>query len=153
NGYTSPWRLAGSGYSAGGIAIGNAITRRPDLFGAALITVGMTNALRFEQMPIGSYNTVEFGPVSTEQGFKMLMAIDAYHHVVEGVAYPAVLISTGLKDARVSSWQSGKMAARLPATSSGKPVLLRLDIEGGHLGVETKTQVEETIADQYTFLL
>jgi prolyl oligopeptidase len=154
NGYTSPWRLAGTGYSAGGIAIGNAITRRPDLFGVALITVGMTNALRFEQMPIGSYNTFEFGSVSTEQGFRMLMAIDAYHHVVDGVAYPAVLISTALKDARVSLWQSGKMAARLQsATSSGKPVLLRLDIEGGHLGVGTKTQVEETIADQYTFLL
>jgi prolyl oligopeptidase len=154
NKYTSPRLLAGEGRSAGGIMIGGAITSRPDLFGAALITVGMTNALRFEQIPIGPFNVGEFGTVATRDGFNMLMAIDAYHHVRDGTDYPAVLASTGLHDARVSSWQSGKMVARLQAaSSSGRPELLRLDKEGGHFGGGTKAMAEETLADQYTFLL
>jgi prolyl oligopeptidase len=52
-GWTRPMLLAGYGRSAGGIMIGGAITTRPDLFGAAVIDVGMTNALRFEQLSIG----------------------------------------------------------------------------------------------------
>ena len=46
--YTSPAHLAGQGMSAGGVLIGRAITERPDLFGAALIEVGFTDALRGE---------------------------------------------------------------------------------------------------------
>ena len=52
-GYTAPARLAAEGTSGGGITVGGAITRRPDLFRAAMIGVGGVNALRFEQMPVG----------------------------------------------------------------------------------------------------
>lgn len=151
---TSPGRLAGEGTSAGGIMIGGAITRRPDLFGAAVIRVGMTNALRFEQIPIGPFNTSEFGTVTTDEGFRMLQAIDAYHRVKPGTRYPAVLLTTGITDPRVSPWQAAKMAARLQAaTSSGKPVLLRVDYGAGHGLGSTKTQTEAERADKYAFLL
>jgi prolyl oligopeptidase len=152
-GYTSSRRLAATGGSAGGILVGGAITARPDLFAAVLITAGMNNALRLEQIPIGPFNTPEFGSVATAEGFKMLMAVDAYQHVRSGVRYPAVMLSTGLNDARVSPWQSGKMAARLQAaTASGRPVLLRVDAESGHLG-GNRAQGEQLRADQYAFLL
>src|SRR5699024_8340909 len=48
NNYTSPQQLTGMGRSAGGITIGRAITARPDLFGAAINNVGVTNAIRSE---------------------------------------------------------------------------------------------------------
>jgi prolyl oligopeptidase len=51
-------------------------------------------------------------------------------------------------------WQPAKMAARLQAaTSSGKPVLLRVDFDAGHGLGSTKSQVEAELADQYAFLL
>ena len=51
-----------------------------------------------------------------------------YHHVKDGTPYPAVLFETGMNDPRLDPWQMAKMAARLQAaTSSGKPVLLRVD--------------------------
>ncbi len=88
------------------------------------------NALRFEQIPIGPFNTSEFGTVKTEEGFKALHAMDAFHNVKPGVAYPAVLLVTGAVDTRVSPWQVGKLAARLQSSSSsGKPVLLRADYD------------------------
>jgi prolyl oligopeptidase len=152
--FTSPAHLAGDGRSAGGILIGGAITARPDLFGAAVIHVGMNNALRFEQIPIGPFNTSEFGTVKTPEGFQMLLAIDAFHHVKDQTPYPAVLVTTGITDPRVSPWQSAKMAARLQAaTSSGKPVLLRVDYEAGHGMGSSRSQSEDELADVFAFLL
>jgi prolyl oligopeptidase len=151
--HTSPAFLAGQGTSAGGIMIGGAVVRRPDLFGAAVIRVGMVNALRFEQIPIGPFNTSEFGTVNTKEGFDMLWNIDAYHGIVKGKPYPAVLMTTGIKDPRVSPWQMAKMAARLQAsTSSDKPVLLRVDFGSGHGIGTSKNQYAEDIADTYSFL-
>ncbi len=150
--YTAPAHLAGQGTSAGGILIGNAVAERPDLFAAAVMRVGMLNALRFEQIPIGPFNTGEFGSVATKEGFDMLRAVDAYHKVEKGKAYPAVLLTTGASDTRVSPWQSAKMAARLQAaSSSGRPVLLRVQYAGGH-GNSRAQQLEE-LADTYAFLL
>jgi prolyl oligopeptidase len=152
-GYTSPQRLGAVGGSAGGILVGGAIDRRPDLFAAVLINAGLVDTLRLEQMPIGAYNTPEFGSVATADGFKMLMAADAYQQVKDGVRYPAVLQTTGLHDARVPPWQPGKLAARLQvASTSGRPILLRVDAEAGHLG-GTRAEGEATRADQYAFLL
>lgn len=151
--WSTPKHIAGQGTSAGGIMIGGAIVRRPDLFGAAVIRVGMVNALRFEQIPIGPFNIGEFGTVATKEGFNMLYEIDAYHHVEKGKAYPAVMLTTGITDPRVSPWQMAKMAARLgDASSSGKPVLLRVDYDAGHGLGSTKSQRENELADIFAFL-
>ena len=154
NKYTSPAHLAGSGTSAGGITIGRSITERPDLFGAALIRVGSSNPLRAETSPNGPPNVPEFGTFTDPDGFKALYAMDAYSHVHDGTAYPAVLVTTGINDPRVSSWEPAKMAARLEAASSStKPVLLRVDYDAGHGIGSTKSQGEADTADEWSFLL
>ena len=153
NKYTQSTKLAGEGTSAGGIAIGGAITQRPELFAAALIRVGVSNALRFEQT-LNVLNTPEMGSVKTEDGFRGLLAMDAYSHVKEGTRYPAILLTTGATDPRVAPWQVTKMAARLQAaTSSGKPVLLRVDYDAGHGMGSTAAQRDEELADEEAFLL
>jgi prolyl oligopeptidase len=151
--YTSPQHLAGWGGSAGGILIGNAIAERPDLFGAAWIMVGVSNPLRFETTESGLANTAEFGSVTTEEGFKALLGMDAYHKIKDGVKYPAVILTHGGNDPRVPPWMSTKMAARLQAASaSGKPVLLRIDYDAGHgIGSSRKQNLEER-ADVFAFL-
>ena len=151
--YTSAAHLSGMGGSAGGILIGNSITERPDLFGAAIDAVGDNNALRFETTSNGVPNIPEFGSVKTEEGFQALLAMDAYHKVKNGVKYPAVLLTTGINDPRVEPWMSAKMAARLQAaTASGKPILLRVDYDAGHGFGSTKKQRNEQNADIYAFL-
>jgi prolyl oligopeptidase len=151
--YTSPAHLSGLGGSAGGILIGNSIAERPDLFGAAIDQVGDNNTLRAETTSNGVPNIPEFGSVKTEEGFKALLAMDAYHKVKDGVKYPAVLLTTGINDPRVEPWMSAKMAARLQAASvSGKPILLRIDYDAGHGFGSTKRQQNEQRADIYAFL-
>jgi prolyl oligopeptidase len=155
HGYTSPGKLAGEGGSAGGILIGRAFTERPDLFAAALDDVGLSDMIRDMFSPDGPLNVPEYGDLKTPDGFKNLREISAYYHVTDGTHDPAVMLTTGMNDPRVVPWEPGKMAARLQAaTTSGKPVLLRVDYQGGHgLIGGTKTQVDELLADQWNFLL
>ena len=152
--YTSPAYLAGEGGSAGGITVGGALTQRPELFAAMLDDVGDSDALRMENSPGGPANVPEFGSVKTEDGFKGLYIMDAYVHVKDKTAYPAVMLTTGINDPRVDPWEAGKMTARLQAaTSSGKPILLRVDYDAGHGFGSGKKQRRELLADEMSFLL
>jgi prolyl oligopeptidase len=152
--YTAPQRLAISGGSAGGITVGRAITERPDLFAAAIDEVPASDMIRIEPSPSGPGNTLEFGSVKSEDGFKGLLQMSPYHHVKDGTRYPAVLLITGFNDPRVQSWQPGKFAARLQAaTSSNKPVLLRVDYDAGHGNIGgTRKQNELRWTDIFSFL-
>jgi prolyl oligopeptidase len=150
--YTAPGHLAALSGSAGGITVGRAITERPDLFGGAVIAVGALDMLRFETTPNGAPNVPEFGSAKTEEGFEDLYRMSAYAHVREGAAHPAGLLTTGINDPRVAAWEPAKMAARLEAaTTSGKPILLRVDYEAGHGFGSTKTQQQELIGDIFSF--
>jgi len=152
NKYTSPAKLAGEGTSAGGITIGGAITQRPDLFAVGFIRVGDSDSMRSELMASGPANIPEFGTVKEPGGFKALYGMDAYQHV-KANAYPSVFLTTGVNDPRVAPWQAAKMAARLQAsTTSGKPVLLRVDYDAGHGMGSTKTQRDMELADEVAFL-
>ena len=151
-GYTRPERLAGDGGSAGGLPTGGAIVRRPDLWAAMVMQVAVTNMTRMEFTENGPINAPEFGSVATEQGLLDLLIVDSYLRVVDGTAYPAVLFTLGLNDMRVVAWQPAKMAARLQAaTSSGRPVLVRVEEHAGHGRGSTRDQRNAIIADMHAF--
>jgi prolyl oligopeptidase len=154
-GYTSPAKLGARGGSAGGITMGGAITTAPGVFAAVLDEIPVSDQLRIESTPNGPPNVPEFGSIKTEQGFKNLYATSAVHHVAKGAKYPAVMLTTGINDPRVDPWQAAKMAAVLQdATTSGKPILLRVDYEGGHGGIGGgRSQGVALAADEYAFLL
>jgi prolyl oligopeptidase len=153
-GYSSPKHLAARGGSAGGILIGRAITERPDLFVAANIAVGCTDMMRFETTRNGPPNVPEFGSLADPEEFRALLAMSTLHHVVDGTAYPAVILTHGINDPRVEPWQSFKTAARLQAaTVSSRPVLLRIDYEAGHGIGSTRSQRHAETADVQAFIL
>jgi prolyl oligopeptidase len=151
--YTSPGYLAGQGASAGGIPIGRAITEQPDLFAAAIFDYGGVDMLRIDATANGAPNIVEFGSTKTQDGFNALYAMSPLQHVKNGTPYPAVLLTTGMNDPRLSPWQPGKLAARLQAASiSGRPVLLYVDYKGGH-GSSSEKSYQESQANSWSFLL
>jgi prolyl oligopeptidase len=152
--YTTPARLAIHGRSAGGITVGRALTERPELFAAVTDGVGWSNPLRYVAEPNGYGEEPEWGRIDEEAGYRALKAIDSYQAVKPGVAYPAVLLTTGVTDPRVGPFHVAKMAARLQAcTSSGKPVLLRVDFDAGHGIGSTRAQQDREAADTYAFVL
>ena len=135
NNYTRSAHLSCFGASAGGILIGRTITERPDLFAAAAIQSGSVNQIRGKAWANQISNYPEYGNPEIVSEMKGLIEMDAVIHVKPNVKYPAVYITTGINDNRVAPWMPGKMAASLQAAStSGKPVLLYTNFEGGHFG-------------------
>ena len=151
-GYTTREMLTIQGTSAGGITVGRAATERPDLFAGAIARVGDVDALRSEVMPSGPANIPEFGTFKDEQGFKNLLAMDAYQHVRDDVQYPAFLLTTGLNDPRVEPWEPAKMAARLLESADHAPVLLRVEDAAGHGMGTTKSIRDAEDADIAAFV-
>jgi prolyl oligopeptidase len=154
-GFTSKDKITGIGISAGGIMIGRTVTERPDLLKAAIMWAPIVNTLRFETTEGGPANTAEFGSTATPEGYAALRAMDPYSHVENHTPYPATLITVGVNDHRVPPWMGAEMAARLQAaSSSGQPVMLRVDFEGGHhmLGV-AKDDMASQFADTFAFAL
>ena len=109
--------------------------------------------IRVETTTNGVPNIQEFGTVAIESEFHALLAMSAYHHVKDGVAYPEVLLTHGLNDPRIDPWLSGKMWARLQAaTASDNPILLRVDYHAGHGIGSTRRQSQEQYAEVLAFL-
>lgn len=152
--YTSPQKIAIRSGSAGGILVGRAMTERPDLFAVAIPEVGLMNPVRGEESPNGPVNAPEFGTVKDSVEFTALLEMDSYHHVTDGVQYPATLVTAGMNDPRVIAWQPAKFAARLQAANgSDKPILFLTDFEAGHGIGDTKTKDFESWADNMSFAL
>jgi prolyl oligopeptidase len=149
---TTSQRTAAYGASAGGLLIGGAITRAPIKFGAAIIHAGMLNPVRLLAGQNGANQIAEVGDPRTAQGLKSIAAMDPYQRIHDGVRYPAVMLATGLNDSRVSTWDSGKFAARLrTATTSGMPIWIRTDGDAGHFNDSLDDRAAEW-ADQAAFL-
>ena len=99
----------------------------------------------FRVQPAGPANIPEFGTIKDKQGFENLLAMDTVQHVKPGVKYPPIMITTGLNDPRVSSWEPAKFAATLRTAAATKPVLFRVDEKAGHGIGSTKTPERRAI--------
>jgi len=150
-GYTVPAKTAAAGTNAGAIAVAGAMLRRPDAFRAVLLRAGLLNPLRSEEYADGVVNVAEFGSARDPTQFPSLLAMDAYHNVKDGTPYPAVLLTGSLNDSHVPAWHAAKMAARLAAaTSSGRPIFLRVSQDASRPGHEQREMLE---AEEISFLL
>jgi prolyl oligopeptidase len=153
-GYTSRKRLSVIGGSAGGIFVGRAVTERPDLFSAAVISVGNLDQIRSETRANGVANIPEYGSVKVEAEFHALRNNSTYEHIRPGTEYPALLFEHGVNDIRVDVWMSTKTATRfLAAQAPGRPVLMRLENDAGHGAGATRAQAQQRTADRWAFLL
>ncbi|MCU6306579.1 prolyl oligopeptidase family serine peptidase [Enterobacter quasiroggenkampii] len=150
--YTSPSKLAIGGESAGGIIVGMAMTRRPELFSAVAIDAGMLNTSRLDNIPIGVMNYDELGSPLTPSGRLNLLKIDAYRHLVPEKRYPPVLLTVGLHDQRVSPWQTAKFAARLEEIGSPRSVLVLAYRQGGH-SAATYAEADSKLVDTVSFFI
>lgn len=153
-GWTSSDRLGILGGSAGGIAVGRAMTERPDLFALVFAGAGVLNPMRFEFESNGLANIPEFGSIATEDGFRALYEMDTLHHISNGVRYPPIILTHGVNDSRVAPWHTAKTAARLRAvaTPDSGPVLFKVNFNGGHLVTSPEREGEDR-ADVYAWLL
>jgi prolyl oligopeptidase len=151
--YTDRDHLVIQGGSNGGLLMGAALTQRPDLFRAVVCQVPLLDMVRYHKFLIARLWIPEYGSADDAEQFKWLYAYSPYHHVKDGTPYPAVLLEAAESDSRVDALHARKMAARLQAaTSSGQPILLRLETKAGHGAGKPRAKVLEELTDTWSFI-
>jgi len=155
--YTDRDHLAIQGGSNGGLLMGVMITQRPDLFRVVICQVPLLDMLRYQNFQIAKLWVPEYGSSEDPKQFDWLYAYSPYHHVKQGVEYPAILFMTADTDTRVDPMHAKKMAALMQAEakngeSKDRPILLRIESKAGHgAGKPVTKQIEES-TDVYSFL-
>lgn len=150
---TRPSRLVIEGRSNGGLLVGAVLVQRPELFGAALPSVGVLDMLRYQTASANARQwSGDYGLSSNPVDFKALDAYSPLHNVKKGSCYPPTLITTADRDDRVVPWHSYKFAATLQAAQGcANPVLIRIETRAGHgPGKPVWMQIED-FADQWAF--
>ncbi|MFP4628640.1 MAG: prolyl oligopeptidase family serine peptidase [Halobacteriales archaeon] len=151
-GYTSADGLAAWGRSNGGLTVGVALTRYPELFAGIVCAVPLLDMLRFHRFLLGRAWTGEYGSPEAEDEFEWLRSYSPYHHV-EDRPYPATLFTTAAGDTRVHPAHARKMTARVQHRTTGDaPICFRSVEQTGH-GVGTPTSLEvEQMLDEWAFV-
>lgn len=158
DGVTSAGQLGIRGGSNGGLLTAATVIQEPELFGAVISQVPVTDMLRYQHFTAGRYWTVEYGDAADPEAFEYLRKYSPIHNIADGApgSFPPVLITTAESDDRVVPMHSHKLAAELQYRAGGsspQPLLERVETRAGHgLGKPTSKLIDEA-ADIYAFLL
>ncbi len=156
DGLATPGTLGIRGGSNGGLLTAAAMIQYPELFGAVVSQVPVTDMLRYQHFTAGRFWTVEYGDAADAEAFEWLMAYSPLHNVGDAGSYPPLLITTAESDDRVVPMHAHKFAAEVQHRAGGEseqPLLERVETRAGHgLGKPTAKVIEEA-ADIYAFLL
>ncbi len=154
-GWTTREQLGISGGSNGGLLVGAAITQRPDLYAAAVCSAPLLDMVRYERFGLGQTWNDEYGTAADPAELGWLLGYSPYHHVRDGVRYPATLFTVFGNDTRVDPVHARKMCAALQHATAARwpdrPVLLRREGEVGH-GARAVSRAVALSTDSLAFL-
>lgn len=148
--FTSPRRLGIQGGSQGGLFMGVAMTRRPELFNAVIIGVPLFDMLRFHLLLAGASWMGEYGNPEIAEERAWILKYSPYQALAAGKQYPEPFIFTSTKDDRVHPGHARKAAARLEQL--GYPYLYYENIDGGHSAAANLVESARRNALEYTYL-
>jgi len=147
---TSARRLGIMGGSNGGLLMGVALTKRPELYNAIVIQVPLFDMIAYDHIGAGASWIGEYGDPKIPAERKMLMSYSPYQNLKAGQKYPKVLIETSTKDDRVHPAHARKAAARLK--EYGYDFLYYENIDGGHAAAANLNERALRTALEFTYL-
>ena len=103
------------GGSAGGLLMGAVMNQRPDLWAgiiAAVPFVDVVTTMLDESIPLTTGEYGEWGNPNEAEAYERMKAYSPYDNV-DALAYPPLLVTTGLHDSQVQYWEPMKWVARL----------------------------------------
>ncbi|RZI99816.1 MAG: S9 family peptidase [Brevundimonas sp.] len=153
--YARAGNIVAEGRSAGGMLMGAITNMRPDLWAGVIggvPFVDVINTMSDISLPLTPPEWPEWGnPIEDPDAYDYMMSYSPYDQVGPR-AYPAVLATGGLSDPRVTYWEPQKWVAKLrPATTSDKPILLKINMEAGHAGSSGRFDYLKEVAHDYAF--
>ena len=156
-GYGSGGRIVAQGGSAGGMLMGAVANLRPDLWAGVIAQVpfvDVLNTMSDMDLPLTPPEWPEWGdPITDPEAYDYIRSYSPYDNVGPR-AYPAVLALCGLSDPRVTYWEPAKWIARLRTqTTSGRPLLLKTNMQAGHGGSSGRFEHLKEPALAYAFAI
>ncbi len=148
--FTSPRRLGIQGGSQGGLFMGVAMTRRPELFNAVIIGVPLFDMLRYHLLLAGASWMGEYGNPDVPEERAWILKYSPYQALAANRNYPEPFIFTSTKDDRVHPGHARKAAARLEEL--GYQYLYYENIDGGHSAAANLVESARRNALEYTYL-
>lgn len=149
-GFTSADRIGIFGMSNGGLLTATLGTQRPDLFGAVVSDVPLTDLIRMRHMGMGAAWMNEYGNPDEPAQAAAMLAYSPYQNVRKGTRYPPFLVTISTEDNRVGPGHARKFAYRLQ--QAGAPTYFYEDEEGGH-GVSDALRNPELMSLRMSFLV
>ena len=155
--YTSAGNIVGMGGSAGGLLMGAASNLAPDMFAgiiAAVPFVDVLNTMSDASLPLTPPEWPEWGnPIEDGDVYDRILSWSPYDQVTDK-PYPAMLITGGLSDPRVTYWEPAKWAAKLRHEApEGGPYYLRINMDAGYAGATGRFDRLQEVALEYAFAL
>lgn len=154
--YTSPSLFGIVGGSAGGLLMGAVANMRPDLFQVVIAGapfVDIINTMLDESLPLTTQEYEQWGNPHEEAAYNYMMSYSPYDNV-KAMAYPNILVTTGLNDSQVLCHEPAKWVAKLRAMKTNDNiVLLKTNMESGHGGATGRYDYLKEVAFQFAFLL
>ncbi|WP_439331979.1 prolyl oligopeptidase family serine peptidase [Pseudoalteromonas caenipelagi] len=148
---TQPKHLGIKGGSNGGLLVGTAFTRRPDLYNAAICQVPLLDMQRFNKLLAGASWVGEYGNPDNADDWQYIKTYSPYHNLSKSQQYPKVFFTTSTRDDRVHPGHARKMVAKMQ--DMGFDVLYFENMEGGHAGAANKEQYAMVSSLEYVYLM
>lgn len=148
---TKPANLGIYGASNGGLLVSAVLVQRPELFGAVVSRVPLTDLQRYTKLLAGPSWVDEYGDPDKPEDWAVMQRYSPYQNLKPNVKLPPTLYIANLNDDRVHPAHGRKMAAR--QAELGNPTWYYEPEQGGHGGRATPQLQAEREALLYTFLM
>jgi oligopeptidase B len=155
-GIGNPNNVFARGGSAGGLLMGTIINLEPDLYKGILSGVPFVDVLTTmsdPSIPLTTFEYDEWGNPANKDEYFYMKQYSPYDNI-ENQNYPAVFITSSLYDSQVQYFEPAKYTAKLREfNTSNAPILMKMNLIGGHGGMSGKINQFEEIAQEYNFIL
>jgi len=137
--------------------MGAIVNQAGELYGAVVADVpfvDVLNTMLDDSLPLTPGEWTEWGnPIEDEAAFHLIKSYSPYDNVAAR-AYPAMLVTGGLTDPRVTYWEPAKWTAKLRATKTDDNLLLmKMNMGAGHGGKSGRWNSLYEVAEAYTFVV
>jgi len=154
-GWAASGRVALRGGSAGGLLVGACINMRPDLFASAIAEVpfvDVVSTMSDPSLPLTVTEWEEWGDPREEPSASYMLSYSPYDNLGPH-NYPAIYVTAGLNDPRVSYHEPAKWVAKLrEIRGNDVPLIFKCEMGAGHGGPSGRYEMWRDEARVIAFL-